>query len=117
MGYSRSMPRSLISGQRRMSRVEVTKGAVIVPSEDRDRRVLIPLAVFASEIVFERIGATTQEPQVVPASPARVRSQRHRIGRGNNGNIDILGQVMSDTIPAVDPSVHMGQGVACSFRT
>src|SRR5262245_15502202 len=86
-----------------MNRVEVTNRAVIVPREDRNGRVLIPLAVFAPEIVFERIVATTQEPQPVPTALARVCSQRDRIGRGDNGNVDILSQMMSDTIPTVDP--------------
>src|SRR5215475_3851617 len=86
-----------------MSRVEVTNGAVIVPSEDRNGRVLIPLAVFAPAIVFERIIPTTQEPQPVPATRARVCSQRDRIDHGDNGNVDILSQMMSDTIPTVNP--------------
>jgi len=51
-----------VARQRRMSRVEVTNGTVIVPSKDGNGRVLISLAVFAPEIVFERIVATTQEP-------------------------------------------------------
>ena len=68
-----------VARQSGMSRVEVANGAVIVPSEDRNGRVLIPLAVFAPEIVFERIVATTQEPQPVPAARPRVaRSDRPR---------------------------------------
>ena len=37
-----------------MRRVEMVNGAVAVPIENRDRRILIALAVFASKIVFER---------------------------------------------------------------
>ena len=61
-----------VARQRGMSCVEVAKGAVVVSSENRDRRVLIPLAVFAAKIVFERIVATTQEPQLMPAARVRV---------------------------------------------
>src|SRR6266550_6674224 len=30
-------------------------------------------------------------------------SQRHRIGRGHDRNVDVLSQMMSDTIPTIDP--------------
>jgi hypothetical protein len=63
-----------VARQGRMSCVEVAKGAVVVSSENRNRRVLIPLAVFAAKIVFERIVATTQEPESMPAARACVRS-------------------------------------------
>lgn len=59
-----------VARQRGMSCVEVAKGAVVVSSENRDRRVLIPLVVFAAKVVFERIVATTQDASV-DASRAR----------------------------------------------
>jgi hypothetical protein len=61
-----------ITGHPRMGAIEVTNGAVTVPREDRDCRVLIPLAVFAAKIVLERTGAATQETQVIPASCASI---------------------------------------------
>src|SRR5688572_5083155 len=59
-----------VARQRRMGCVEVAKGAVRILGENRNGRVLISLAVFAAEIVFERIGAATQQPQPVPAARA-----------------------------------------------
>ena len=61
-----------VARQRGMSCVEAAKGAVVVSIENRDRRVLIPLAVFAAKVVFERIVATTQAPQLMPAARVRV---------------------------------------------
>ena len=51
----------------------------------------------------------------MPAARARVRSQRDRIGRGDNCNVDILSQMMSDTIPAVDPKRAHRAWVVCFF--
>ena len=49
-----------VARERRMSCVEVTNGSVSISSENGNGRILIPLAVFAAEIVFERVGAATQ---------------------------------------------------------
>ena len=49
-----------VTRERRMNRVEVAKGSVGISSENGNGRILIPLAVFAAEIVFERVSAATQ---------------------------------------------------------
>ena len=72
-----------------MCGIEVAQRAVLVPRKNRHRRVLIALAVFAVQIVLERVGATTKEPQRVPAPAARMRSQRGRAGCGNDGNVSV----------------------------
>src|SRR5688500_13545669 len=55
-----------VARERRMNRVEVAKGSVSISSENGNGRILISLAVFAAEIVFERVGAATQQPEPVP---------------------------------------------------
>src|SRR6185503_17778612 len=75
--------------------------------EDRDRRILTPFLVFAAEIIFKRAGAGGKQSQLVPASIARIRTQHGRIGCGNDGKLNVLGDVMSDAIVAIDPgSAH-----------
>ena len=86
---------------RRVGAVEVAQRADTVPTEYGYRRILVPLAVFAAQIVLERAGAATQESQPVPASRAAMLSQGWRIGRSNNGDVNILGEVMSHTVQAV----------------
>jgi hypothetical protein len=49
-----------VARERRMYRIEVAQGSVSISSENRNGRILIPLAVLAAEIVFERVGARTQ---------------------------------------------------------
>src|SRR5258708_2485830 len=86
----------------RVSAVKMADGAVVVPSEDANRRILTPVGIFAGQIVLERAGAGAQEPQSVPSPFAGMRAQGRRIGRGNNREVDVLGQVMSNAIQAVD---------------
>src|SRR5262249_11354343 len=62
------------------------------------------LPVFASKIVFERAISGTQETQPVPATIAGVRSQGREIGCRDNREVDVLGNVVSDSVYAVDPS-------------
>src|SRR5438034_8691497 len=64
-----------IVGHRRMRTVEVAKRAGAVSDENRDRRVLVSFAIFATHVVFEGVGAATEEPEPIPASAARMRSQ------------------------------------------
>jgi hypothetical protein len=49
-----------VTREGRMNRVEVAQGSVGISSENGNGRILIPLAVFAAEIVFEGAGAATQ---------------------------------------------------------
>jgi hypothetical protein len=51
----------------------------------------------------------------IKSSRARVCSQRYRIGRGDDGNVDVLSQMMSDTIQPSITSVHIGHGVVFFF--
>jgi hypothetical protein len=83
-------------------RVEVSNCSVAVFFKHRNRRILPSLAIFAVQIVLEGIGATTQKPESVPTSVAGVCSQGRRSSRGNNDEVDVLCQMMSNTIPAVD---------------
>ena len=44
--------------------------AVTIASENRYRRILVAVAIFAEQVVLERIVAATHQPQVIPASLA-----------------------------------------------
>ena len=48
--------------------------------------------------------------QPVPATGAGVRSQGRRIGCGDNREVDVLGNVVSDSVYAVDPSGRSMRG-------
>src|SRR5262245_37317078 len=75
-----------------------------MPREYRDGGVLIAFTVFAAEIVFEGTAlAGAKQPQVVPASPACMRTQDGRIGGGDDSEIDVLCDVFGDAVVAVDP--------------
>jgi hypothetical protein len=77
-----------VGGHLRMGAVEVSQSVVRIASEHRYRRILISRVVFATQIVFEcAVLATTQESQIIPASPARVRSQSRRIDGSHDGQI------------------------------
>src|SRR5207302_10240601 len=70
-------------------------------------RVLISRRVFAAEIVLESAFAGAQQTQSLPASFASIRAQRGWIRRGDNRQVSILREVMSNSIVAVDPgSTH-----------
>ena len=86
----------------RMRTIEMAQGAVGIAGENGNRGVLMPVAVFAAQVVLEGAGATTQESQPVPTSAACMRAQSDRTGRGHDRNVDVLGQVMCDTIPSID---------------
>ena len=78
-------------------------GAVTIPIENGDGGVLSALAVFASQIVFECAISGAQQTQSVPATRAGVGSQGCRIGSGDNREVDILSDVVSDSVDTVDP--------------
>src|SRR6266849_5045000 len=64
-------------------------------------------AIFAAEIVLEGAFTGAQQTQSIPASFASPRAQRGWIRRGDNRQLHVLRQVMSDAIEAVDPgSTH-----------
>src|SRR6266705_2462667 len=90
-----------------MATVKMAKRAVAVSRENGNRGVLMSRRVFAAKIVLESAFAGAQQTQSVPASFASIRAQRGRIRRGDNRQVHILRQVMSDAIVAVDPgSTH-----------
>ena len=90
-----------------MTTVKMAKRAILISSEHRDRRVLISLAIFAAKIVLESALACAQQTQSVPTSFASIRAQRGWIRRGDNRQIHVLRDVMSDAIVAIDPgSAH-----------
>lgn len=83
--------------------VEMVNGPVRITGEDRNRGILIAVAIFTSEIVLERAISGAQQTQPAPATGARVRSQGRRIGCGDDREIDLLGNVLSDAVYAIDP--------------
>src|SRR5256885_899494 len=91
-----------------MRGVDVAERAVTVSREDRDGRILIAVGVLAEQVVLERAGSTTEQPKVVPSPVAGVLAQRGRIGSGGDDEVDVLRQMMSDAVEAVDP--HRAHG-------
>ena len=81
----------------------MAQGAVSVAGENRNGGVLTSFAVFAAEVVFEGAVSGAEEAQLVPASRARVGAQSGEIGGGDDGEVEILSEVMSDAIGAVEP--------------
>src|SRR6185369_18074848 len=90
-----------------MTAVKVAQSAVAISSEHRDRRILTAFAIFAAEIIFESAFAGAQQTQFVPTSFTSVRSQGGGIGGSDDREVNILRQVMSDTVVAIEPrSAH-----------
>src|SRR5262245_29168385 len=87
-----------------MRRIEMVNGAAAISGEDRNRGILMTFPVLASKIVFERGISGAQQTEPVPATSAGVRSQGHRISCGDNREVDVLRNVVSDSVEAVDPS-------------
>src|SRR5438552_13284954 len=85
-----------------MGCVGVSNSSVTVLGKNRHGRILTALAIFAPQIVLEGVGARAQEPQLIPISLASVSPQRFRIGRCDDGDVDVLRQMMSYAIPTID---------------
>src|SRR5438874_11402994 len=81
----------------------MTERTVAVPREDRDGRVLPAFCILAAKVVFERAVPAAEQPKVAPASSASVLAQRRRICGGRDREVDVLGEVMTDAVVAVDP--------------
>src|SRR6185503_8894112 len=77
--------------------------AITVSCEHRNRRVLISFTILAAEIVLKSAIAGAQQTQFVPASDSRVRAQGRWISRCHDRQVDILREVMSNSIPAIEP--------------
>src|SRR6266581_928724 len=60
-------------------------------------------AIFAAEIVLKSAVAGAQQTQFIPTSFSCVRAQRGRICRRDNRQVNILREVMSNSIEAIDP--------------
>ncbi len=92
-----------LGGHPGMRGIEVAQGAVGVAGENRNGGVLASFAVFAAEVVLECAVSGAQEAQLVPASGASVGAQSGEIGGGDDGEVEILSEVMSDTVGGVEP--------------
>src|SRR6185503_17852278 len=86
-----------------MTTVKVAQGSVAVSSENRDHRILTTFAIFTTKIRLESAFAGAQQAQSVPATIAGERSQRGRFGGSDDRKVNVLSQMMSNAIVAVDP--------------
>src|SRR5690349_21907789 len=77
--------------------------AICIASKNRNCRILISFAILAAEIVFESAFGGAQETQPVPSSVSRMRAQRGGIGSSDDRQINVLVEMVSDSIEAVDP--------------
>src|SRR6185503_18659651 len=59
--------------------------------------------IFAAEIVFESAFPGAQQTQSVPTASTRVLSQHRRVSGSDDRKVDILSEMMSNAIVAVDP--------------
>src|SRR5215472_10057916 len=98
-----------------MRGVEVAQRAISLASENGNRGVLKPLAIFATQVIFEAAAAGAEQAQPVPASCAGVSPQGCDISGGNNSEIKILCQVMGDAVSGVDPSGAHGASLSLLF--
>src|SRR5205085_7935762 len=90
-----------------MTTVRVAQRSVALTSENRNRRVLMSFAIFTAEIVFESAFAGAQQTQSVPTSIAGMGSQRGGIGSSDYREVNVLRQMMSNSIEGIDPgSAH-----------
>ena len=92
-----------ILSQPRMAGIGMTDRALIVLRKNGYRRILIPVFVFATEIVLKRARTGTQESQPVPAARASMASQVCWISCSNDRQIEVLSEVIRNAIEAVDP--------------
>ncbi len=104
-----------VRGNPRMRGVEVTQGTIGVARENGNGGVLIPFAVFAAEVILERVVAGTEEPQLVPASRTGVGAQSGDIGGRNDAKVEILSEVMGYSVGAVEPGSAHWARVALPF--
>ena len=86
-----------------MNAVKVAQRAVVLASEDRDCRVLTAFAIFAAEIVLESAFAGAQQTQSVPTAVPRVCPERCQIGSGDNRDVDVLREMMGNSVEGVEP--------------
>src|SRR6478672_11417502 len=86
-----------------MAGIGMTARSVIVPRKNGYRRILIPVLVFAAEIVLERARTGAQKSQPVPAACASMASQAYRIRCSHDRQIEVLSEVMRNGIETVDP--------------
>ena len=92
-----------IGGHPRMRGVEVAQGAVGVAGENGNGGVLTPFAVFAAEVVLEGAVAGAEEAQLVPAARASVGAQSGEISGSDDGEVEILSEVVGHAVGAVEP--------------
>src|SRR6516164_4201451 len=86
-----------------MRGVEVAQGAVGIAGENGNGGVLTPFAVFAAEVVLEGAVAGAEEAQLVPAARASVGAQRGEISGSDDGEVEILSEVMGHAVGAIEP--------------
>src|SRR5690349_125879 len=98
-----------------MAGIGMTDRAVIVLRKNGYRRILIPVFVFATQIVLERARTGTQESQSVPAPRASILAQAYWISCSNDRQIEVLSEVMRNAIEAVDPRRAHRAGCRLSF--
>src|SRR5262245_17452868 len=94
-----------------MRGVDVAERALAVSREDGDGRILVAFDILAEQVVLERAGSTTEEAKVVPSTVAGVLAQGRWIGSGGDDEVDVLGEMMSDAVVAVDPHRAHGAGI------
>ena len=69
--------------------------------------MLFAFLIFARQVAFENIGATTQEPQAMPTAPATMLAQGGDIGGSNDREMDILRQM-------IGYSIKTGRSTSCT---
>src|SRR5690348_14887709 len=89
--------------QPRVTTIKMAQRAICIASKNRNCRILISFAILAAEIVFESAFGGAQETQPVPSSVSRMRAQRGGIGSSDDRQINVLVEMVSDSIEAVDP--------------
>src|SRR5919108_2120569 len=83
--------------------VNMSESAVAIAREDRDGRVLVALRVLAAKVVFEGAVPATKQPKVAPPSIASMLAQGRWICGGSDDEVDVLGEMKTDAVVAVDP--------------
>src|SRR5690606_5216161 len=81
-----------------MHAIEVAHRSFLLQGENGNRRVLVALPIFASEVVLEAARGGAQQTKLVPTASACVRAQRRQIGRRDDRQVDVLCKVMRDAI-------------------
>src|ERR1700704_2561227 len=86
-----------------MCGVEVPYSSLLVPSEDGHCRVLIAVFALAAQVVLEAAVAGAEESEVVPTPAPRVLSERARLRRRDDREVNVLLQVAGNAIQPIDP--------------